>query len=67
MRLCVSLSRGVAAPLGCGRLNWKYCHGILESWRKNGLFTMADVLEKDAPPQKPETAPEPDDPWRYIP
>ena len=53
--------------LNCGRLNWKYCHGILESWRKNGLFTMADVLEKDAPPQKPETAPEPEDPWRYIP
>ena len=53
--------------LNCGRLNWKYCHGILESWRKNGLFTVADVLEKDAPPQKPETAPEPDDPWRYIP
>ena len=53
--------------LNCGRLNWKYCHGILESWRKNGLFTMADVLEKDAPPRKPETAPEPDDPWRYIP
>lgn len=49
--------------LNCGRLNWKYCHGILESWRKNGLFTMADVLEKDAPPQKPETAPEPEDPW----
>ena len=53
--------------LNCGRLNWKYCHGILESWRKNGLFTVADVLEKDAPPRKPETAPEPDDPWRYIP
>ena len=61
--------------LNCGRLNWKYCHGILESWRKNGLFTMADVLEKDAPPRKPETAPprkpetapEPEDPWRYIP
>ena len=53
--------------LNCGRLNWKYCHGILESWRKNGLFTVADVLEKDAPPQKPETPPEPDDPWRYIP
>ena len=53
--------------LNCGRLNWKYCHGILESWRKNGLFTMADVLEKDAPPRKPETASEPDDPWRYIP
>ena len=53
--------------LNCGRLNWKYCHGILESWRKNGLLTVADVLEKDAPPRKPETAPEPDDPWRYIP
>lgn len=53
--------------LNCGRLNWKYCHGILESWRKNGLFTVADVLEKDAPPRKPETAPEPEDPWRYIP
>ena len=53
--------------LNCGCLSWKYCHGILESWRKNGLFTMADVLEKDAPPRKPETAPEPDDPWRYIP
>ena len=53
--------------LNCGRLNWKYCHGILESWRKNGLFTVSDVLEKDAPPQKPESAPEPDDPWRYIP
>ena len=53
--------------LNCGRLNWKYCHGILESWRKNGLFTMADVLEKDAPPRKPETALEPNDPWRYIP
>lgn len=53
--------------LNCGRLNWKYCHGILERWRKNGLFTVADVLEKDAPPRKPETPPEPDDPWRYIP
>ena len=53
--------------LNCGRLNWNYCHGILESWRKNGLFTVADVLEKDAPPRKPEPAPEPDDPWRYIP
>ena len=53
--------------LNCGRLNWKYCHGILESWRKNGLFTASDILEKDAPPRKPETAPEPDDPWRYIP
>ena len=53
--------------LNCGRLNWKYCHGILESWRKNSLFTVADVLEKDAPPRKPETAPEPEDPWRYIP
>lgn len=53
--------------LNCGRLNWKYCHGILESWRKNGLFTASDILEKDAPPQKPETPPELDDPWRYIP
>ena len=54
--------------LNCGRLNWKYCHGILESWRKNGLFTAADIIEKDAPPpKKPETPPEPDDPWRYIP
>ena len=54
--------------LNCGRLNWKYCHGILESWRKNGLFTAADVVEKDAPPpKKPETPPELDDPWRYIP
>ena len=54
--------------LNCGRLNWKYCHGILESWRKNGLFTVADVLEKDAPPPKKlETPPEPDDPWCYIP
>ena len=31
------------------------------------IKTVADVLEKDAPPQKPETAPEPDDPWCYIP
>lgn len=53
--------------LNCGRLNWKYCHGILESWRKNGLFTVADVLEKDAPPRKPETAPEPDEPGATSP
>ena len=53
--------------LNCGRLNWKYCHGILESWRKKGLFNAADILERDAPPApSPETPPPPEDPWRYI-
>ena len=36
--------------LNCGRLNWKYCHGILESWRKNGLLTVADVWKRTRRP-----------------
>ena len=41
--------------LNCGRLNWKYCHGILESWRKKRLFTPEEIEEKDGS-GKPETA-----------
>ena len=31
--------------LRCGRLNWNYCHGILESWRKKRLFIPEEIEE----------------------
>ena len=54
--------------LNCGRLNWKYCHGILESWKGKGLFTPEDVLTKDGQGKPTENeAQEPaDDPWHYV-
>ena len=54
--------------LNCGRLNWKYCHGILESWKGKGLFTPEEVLAKDSQGKPAENkVQEPaDDPWHYV-
>ena len=54
--------------LHCGRRNWKYCHGILESWKGKGLFTPEEIQEKDGlgrPEPDPPAAPA-DDPWDYV-
>ena len=54
--------------LNCGRLNWKYCHGILESWKGKGLFTPEEVLAKDSQGKPAENkVQEPaDDPLHYV-
>ena len=33
--------------LRCGRLNWNYCQGILDSWRKKKLFSPEEIEAGD--------------------
>ena len=55
--------------LNCGRLNWKYCHGILKSWKGKGLLTPENIREKDGleKPAENKTQEPADDSWHYVP
>ena len=36
----------------CGKLEWKYCNGILRDWDKKGLHTPEEITSGDKLPQK---------------
>lgn len=36
----------------CGKLEWKYCNGILRDWDKKGLHTLEEIAAGDKLPQK---------------
>ena len=38
----------------CGKLEWKYCNGILRDWDKKGLHTPEEIAAGDKLPRKEE-------------
>ena len=39
----------------CGKLEWKYCNGILRDWDKKGLHTKEEIAAMDRLPEKDGT------------
>lgn len=41
----------------CGKMEWKYCNGILRDWDKKGLHTAEEIASRDALPAADRAVP----------
>ena len=49
-----------------GSFKWPYIESIVESWKKQGLYTVADIQAQDKGPAKPAAKPQEQQPNQWA-